>query len=280
MLGDARRIGLKDRSVQCVITSPPYFAQRRYGVEGEIGLESTPDEYVEQIVVAFCEVRRVLRDDGVAWIVLGDSYSHAGSAHRDPKRWPKQAAGAHHVGRIKENTGAKPKSLLMIPARVALALQAEGWYLRSDVIWSKANPMPSSAKDRPASAHEYVFLVSKSETYYYNAEAIAEPAVTGGLRNRRDVWTFSTARSTRGNHYAVMPSKLAELCILAGSRPGDLVFDPFIGSGTTAIVAERHGRRWVGMDLNPKYLADVNRAALARARAHQEILEIMGCDAA
>jgi site-specific DNA-methyltransferase (cytosine-N4-specific) len=281
--GDARHIALKDRSVQMVCTSPPYWGQRRYNVDAEIGLEETPDEYVAAMVEVFREVRRVLRDDGTLWLVLGDSYSNAGSGHRDAERWPKQTGNGHFPGRIKGNTGAKPKDLLLMPFKVASALQADGWFIRSDIIWSKKNPMPSSARDRPTSAHEFIFLLTKSESYYYDWKAIAEPAVVGGQRNKRDVWTLATARN-RAGHFAAYPKELVEPCILAGSRPGDLVFDPFIGSGTTGVVAELHGRRWAGLDLNPEYLARVRHGMNERLRArfarftHREILEIFGCD--
>ena len=174
----------------------------------------------------------------------------------------------------------------MIPAGVAIALRNDGWYLRSEIVWSKLNPMPSSAKDRPTSAHEFLYLLTKSETCYYDWKAIAEPAVTGGLRNKRDVWTIAS-EPTRGIHLASFPTKLIEPCILAGSRTGDLIFDPFIGSGKTGLVAERLGRRWVGMDLNREYVGNVRREMLARARARiaakftdAEIAEIMGGAAA
>jgi site-specific DNA-methyltransferase (cytosine-N4-specific) len=282
--GDARHIALKDRSVQMVCTSPPYWAQRDYRVAGQLGLEATRDEYVAAMVEVFREVRRVLKDDGTLWLVLGDSYSNAGSGHRDAERWPKQANNEHWPDRdIKKNSGAKSKDLLLMPFRVASALQDDGWYIRSDIVWSKKNPMPSSARDRPTSAHEYVFLLSKNETYYYDYKAIMEPAVVGGLRNKRDVWTIAN-EPTRGIHLAAFPKKLIEPCILAGSRPGDLVFDPFIGSGTVGVVAEQHGRRWVGLDLHPDHLAGIRRGMNERLRArfarftHHEILEIFGCD--
>ena len=271
ILADARSIPLRDGCVQCVVTSPPYFGLRDFGVRGQIGLEPTPDEYVAQIVAVFREVRRVLADDGVLWLNLGDSHA------------------TNVLG------GAKPKDMLGIPWRVAFALQADGWYLRSDIIWHKPNPMPESVTDRPTKAHEYLFLLAKSERYYYDADAIKEP-VTGGShrrgsgvtpkshspgagvkantnyhaamtdlvdeRNKRSVWSI-LSQAYQGAHFATMPEALVEPCILAGSRPGDRVFDPFIGSGTVGAVAERLGRQWVGLDLNPAY------HALAKKRTAQ-----------
>ena len=272
---DARAIPLADGCVQCVVTSPPYFGLRDYGTAAQIGLEPTPDAYVQQIVAVFREVRRVLKNDGVLWLNLGDSY-----------------AGAANSGGINKNDGGpavrvvglsakpgKPKDLLGIPWRVAFALQSDGWYLRSDVIWHKPNPMPESVTDRPTKAHEYLFLLTKSERYYYDANAVKEPVLApdhltrtamNGLgngelgkgarfgtpdplgRNRRSVWTVPTMPYS-GAHFATMPEKLVEPCILAGSRLGDRVLDPFMGSGTVGAVAERLGRRWVGLDLNPAY---------------------------
>lgn len=272
LVGDAReRLSeLPDGIVQACITSPPYFGLRDYGVDGQIGLEETPQEYVERLVDVFREVKRVLAGDGTLWLNLGDSY--AGS-------WGASALW-----------GVKPKDLLGIPWRVAFALQADGWCLRSDCIWSKPNPMPESVRDRPTRAHEYVFLLSKSGRYYYDHEAIKEPAVSdhpsgngfkrpqslsrqnkdgtpkgkdeqwadvGGKRNRRSVWHIPV-RPFKGAHFAVFPEALVEPMVLAGSRPGDLVLDPFTGSGTTAVVALRHGRRFLGIELNPEY-ADMAR---------------------
>lgn len=327
---------LAAESVQCCVTSPPYWGLRDYGTakwEGgdpacvhgvqrwdgpkqtqgamsghaskanrlarrecvcgakrtdvQIGMEGTPTEYVARLVEVFREVRRMLRDDGVLWLNLGDSYSNIG-------KWGGRTSGKHarglhgghqtssqaHGGKIE---GLKPKDLLLMPARVALALQADGWYVRSDVIWAKPNPMPESVKDRPTRSHEHIYLLSKSADYYYDADAIAEPFVgkndhdrTGGIyaapgqpehngradgsrgtyravgRNRRDVWTI-TPKPYKGAHFAVFPPELPRFCILAGSRIGDVVLDPFSGSGTTGAVAERLGRKFVGIDLNEEY---------------------------
>ena len=294
---DARMIPLRDACVQAVITSPPYFGLRDYGIAGQIGLEPTPDAYVAQIVAVFREVRRVLTDDGVCWLNLGDSYwSTSGNTKtglarlserldgspRHGENWATVQGVMHGFERPKNPYGNK--QLMGIPWRVAFALQADGWYLRSDIIWHKANPMPESVTDRPTKAHEYLFLLTKSERYYYDADTIREahtsPTIArnrhqngGGSaeslsgdcrqdfgrmeynvlgRNKRSVWTVATMPYA-GAHFATMPEALVEPCILAGSRMGDIVFDPFIGSGTVGAVAERLGRRWVGTDLNPAY---------------------------
>ena len=288
---------LPDQSVQCVVTSPPYWGLRAYLGEGdplkgsEIGLERTPESYVTAMVDVFREVRRVLRDDGVLWLNIGDSYSrgdrdtvpvHRGalsSAH-DPQRYLFSSPAA----KLGEHPTIKPKDLVGIPWMLAFALRADGWWLRSDVIWAKGSCMPESVTDRPTRSHEYVFLLTKSQTYFYDADAVREPTqaierpnhdgVRGGLpkstipgqqtqngragnhpagRNRRSVWTINP-RPYRGAHFATMPPALAEVCVKAGSRAGDTVLDPFSGSGTTGYVANRLGRHYVGTDLNLDYL--------------------------
>jgi DNA modification methylase len=285
--------------VRCCVTSPPYWGLRDYGVEGQLGLERTPEEYVARMVDVFREVRRVLADDGTLWLNLGDSYNayngnagpssglSAGSA-ADTER-PKLASGYGLSTR-----SLKPKDLVGIPWRVAFALQADGWWLRSDIIWHKPNPMPESVTDRPTKAHEYVFLLTKSAKYYYDAKAIVEPqspasladhlrrkpssrsngaapdrgtgdsglrmngVMTSGFRNRRTVWTI-TPKPFKGAHFAVMPEALVEPCVLAGSAVGDTVLDPFAGSGTVGVVAKRHGRDFVGCELNPEYVTMAGR---------------------
>lgn len=388
LTGDALAVlrTLPDACVQCVVTSPPYFGLRDYGIEGQIGLEPTVEAYVARMVDVFAEVRRVLRRDGTCWLNLGDSYfgdsptrKTAGEAWS--KTWdPTQTRSRGGLRRSGAREGGmKPKDLCMIPARVALALQADGWYLRSDIIWAKPNPMPESVTDRPTKSHEYVFLLSKSERYYYDAESIKEP-VTGGAhprkcgpnsrkyvdrdpahlrpgvtpksarpgsgikanssfhaavsdlvpnRNRRSVWTIAT-RPYSGAHFATFPPALVEPCILAGTSPQaceecgapwrrmvekathfesgsgkagrtatevnasgqwagkqygtnlklgpvvsvsttgwqpgckcegntgagvSLVLDPFFGAGTVGVVAKRHGRHYLGIELNPEYVA-------------------------
>ena len=276
--------------VQTVVTSPPYWGLRDYAASDQIGLETTPDAYVGSLVAIFAEIRRVLRDDGTVWLNLGDSYSHGGNGARDPERWPKQSRNDHRITHPNK-AGPGPKQLVGIPWRVAFALQADGWYLRSDIIWSKPNPMPESVRDRPTKAHEYLFLLSKQPRYFYDADAIAEdadpkyesrynsafggtntdlyrrPSDNGidmrtrmvgirefsGKRNARTVWNIAI-QPTREAHFATYPEMLVERCLKAGSREGDVVLDPFIGSGTTALVARRLGRRCVGIDINEDYL--------------------------
>lgn len=280
---------LAEQSVHCCVTSPPYFGLRDYGVDGQLGLEATPEEFVAALVAVFREVRRVLRDDGTVWLNLGDSYAN-------DSKWGGSSGGKHAsalhgetgVGRGKVRTGLKPKELIGIPWRVAFALQADGWFLRQDIIWHKPNVMPESVKDRCTKAHEYIFLLSKSPRYYFDAEAIKEPTVctkkpgrrvketqhygagNGGnsglsdmlqryhsgdaptTRNRRSVWTVPPV-PFKGAHFATFPPDLIEPCILAGAPAGGTVLDPFGGSGTTAGVAVAHGRDAILCELNPEY---------------------------
>lgn len=297
---------LPGESVHTCVTSPPYWGLRDYGQPGQIGLEKTPEEYVARMVEVFREVRRVLRDDGTLWLNLGDSY--AGGAKRNTGRndenpediarrsalyqtgRPKALSGGNKPGAIEVEHGLKPKDLVGIPWRVAFALQADGWYLRSDIIWNKPNAMPESVRDRPTKAHEYIFLLSKSPKYYYDADAIREPHTSpqnikynkktrnnqswsdsqkgvgnaqrdsfGGVgynpkgRNKRTVWNVST-RPFKGAHFAVFPPDLIRPCILAGAPEGGVVLDPFFGSGTTGLVAQENGRDWIGVELNPGYI--------------------------
>lgn len=284
-----RRLIAGGVKVQCCVTSPPYFALRDYGVAGQIGLEETPLQYIDVLVDVFRLVRELLADDGVLWLNLGDSYASGGGTGKQGKRGQRfgrrhtqePLGNAHHWPEI----GIKPKDLMGIPWRVALALQADGWYLRQDVVWHKPNTMPESVSDRCTKAHEYLFLMSKRGRYYWDAEAMKEPvtgnahsrgdgihpksaepgsgikantsfssAVSGlvGFRNRRSVWTVQT-QPYGGAHFATFPAALIEPCILAGSRPGDTVFDPFFGSGTVGEVAGKFGRNWIGCELNEDY---------------------------
>lgn len=303
LVGDVRQrlAEIKSESVQCVVTSPPYWGLRDYGVEGQIGLEKTPEEFCAALVEVFGEVRRVLRGDGTLWVNLGDSYYAAGwersrrnvvgSGSMDPE---KRASG-----RARKIGGLKVKDRCMMPARVALALQADGWWLRDEIVWAKPNPMPSSVTDRTTPAHEMVYLLTKRGRYFYDAEAISEPAgefhaggKNNGLdrpktpdprkkqdalgkqtytgfnerwqnaptdtRNKRSVWTIPTQAFAEA-HFATFPEALVDPCILAGSRPGDLVLDPFCGAGTTGLVALKLGRRFVGVEVNPDYAAMAER---------------------
>ncbi|MEX0975291.1 MAG: site-specific DNA-methyltransferase [Bacillota bacterium] len=246
--GDAAEIlkRVPARSVQCVVTSPPYWSLRDYHVPGQIGLEKTLDGYVANLVKAFSEVRRVLRADGVMWLNIGDSYTSGGRTWRAPDK--KNPARAMSV-RPDTPKGLKPKDLIGVPWRIAFALQEDGWYLRSDTIWEKPNAQPESVKDRPTKCHEYIFLLSKSEKYHYDWAAIVEP----NGRNKRSVWHVNTQPFTDA-HFATFPEKLIEPCILAGSRPGDFVLDPFFGSGTVGVVCGQLQRKYIGIELNPDYI--------------------------
>ncbi len=272
--------------VQTCVTSPPYFGLRDYGHAGQIGLEQTPDEYIAAMVEVFRCVRDVLADDGTLWVNIGDSYANGGRKTRDTDD---KLAQRGMDTRPFDPEGVKPKDLIGIPWLLAFALRADGWYLRQDIIWHKPNPMPESVRDRCTKAHEYVFLLSKSERYFFDSEAIKEPVAEASIkrmqsgkpprmggekyggdesrfsatksgneyaltetRNRRSVWTVAT-RPYKGAHFATFPPALIEPCILAGSRPGDIVLDPFMGSGTTAAVALQYGRQYLGCELNPEY---------------------------
>lgn len=297
-IGDCRvllkQFAVAGVSAQTCVTSPPYFGLRDYGVDGQIGLEPTPAEYVAELVSVLRFVRDILADDGTLWLNLGDSYagSWGAQSHRESSTNDSRVS-KDQIKNHPKMAGVKPKDLYGIPWRVAFALQADGWYLRSDIIWHKPNPMPESVTDRPTKAHEYLFLLAKSQRYYYDADAIAEQATwdppngtqtdsekyyeaasgrddagrkANGFgfyrsgnswgpekRNRRSVWSVTT-QPFDGAHFAVFPRTLIEPCILAGSRVGDVVLDPFMGSGTTAQVAEHLGRQWIGCELNPAYL--------------------------
>jgi DNA modification methylase len=290
---------LPDGSIHCCVTSPPYFGLRDYGHEGQIGLEATPEAYVARMVEVFREVRRVLRDDGTCWVNLGDSYN-AYNGNRGAST-SFQAATEIACPSLPGGSGLsckslKNKDLIGIPWRVAFALQADGWYLRQDIIWAKPNPMPESVRDRCTKSHEYVFLLAKSQRYFYDAEAMSEPVAAssvsrlsqdglagqrgsfrvpgktngpmkavGGteVRNRRSVWTITT-KPFKGAHFATMPPDLAELCIKAGCPKEGTVIDPFAGSGTTLAVARSLGRSSIGIELNPEY------CEIARERLAQE----------
>ena len=281
---------MPDQSVHTCVTSPPYFGLRDYGMPGQIGLEPTPAAFVAAMVEVFREVKRVLRDDGTLWLNLGDSYSGSGKGVwnvPDERKSKVKETYRPSTNPIKTNTGLKPKDLIGIPWRVAFALQDDGWYLRQDIIWHKPNPMPESVTDRCTKAHEYLFLLSKSPRYYFDSEAIKEPVAessaarlaqptlatqagsarvpgktngnmkavgNGETRNKRSVWTVTT-KPFKGAHFATFPPDLIEPCILAGSPVGGTVLDPFGGSGTTAGVAIKHGRKAILCELNPEYAA-------------------------
>jgi site-specific DNA-methyltransferase (adenine-specific) len=248
---------LPSSSVQCVVTSPPYWGLRDYAVPDQIGLESTLPQFINRLVAVFGEARRVLRDDGIFWLNIGDGYTSGNRGWRAPDK--KNRARAMSV-RPDTPEGLKPKDLLGIPWRLALALQDDGWYLRADVVWNKPNAMPESVKDRPTRAHEYLFMLTKSEKYYYDPTAVAE--ING--RNLRSVWNIHT-QGFAGAHFATFPPKLVEPCIKASTQPGDIVLDPFFGSGTVGLVAEELERSYVGIELHPEYV----RLATKRLALHE-----------
>lgn len=245
-------------SVQTVVTSPPYWGLRNYGHDEQLGHEDTPQGFCDALAGIFEEARRVLKDDGTVFLNLGDSYARdARKGQHKPGDKGKQdyiysRGGGKAATEVDlQKSGLKPKDLVGIPWRAALTLQSLGWYLRADIIWNKPNAMPDPVKDRPTMAHEYVFLLSKRENYFYDHEALQEIGVNGALRNRRTVWNINTEASSK-SHFAVMPQELAVLCIKAGSRPGDLVLDPFAGSGTTLAAAAELQRDYIGIELNEK----------------------------
>ena len=299
---------LSTESVQTCITSPPYFGLRDYGCDGQIGLESTPDSFVASLVDVFAEVHRVLKSDGTLWLNLGDSYNGAASNRTGQNGYKDGRTNRDKRFSTGGIEGLKSKDLIGIPWRVAFALQSYGWYLRQDIIWHKPNPMPESVTDRCTKAHEYIFLLSKSDRYFYDNEAIKEPvsdtslkraeygwncdrpstknASMGGTgihtekmgtrfvnpsgRNKRSVWTVNT-KPYKGAHFAVYPTELIRPCVLAGSRPGDVVLDPFNGSGTTGFVSMEERRKYIGIDINIEYLA-IAEARIKSAQV-QETME-------
>lgn len=294
---------LPEASVDCVVTSPPYFGLRDYGYDGQIGLEDTPAAFIDRLVNVFREVRRVLAPHGTCWVNMGDSYAANRSYQVSDSKHQAHDFGASNASRVPE--GFKPKDLLGIPWRLAFALQDDGWWLRSDVIWAKPNPMPESVTDRPTKAHEYLFLLTKALRYWWDAEGVREPAQdwstggpgtgikptdhygagnggNGGLsaiaarykagevpagRNVRSVWTFPTEPNPEA-HFATFPRELVRRCLAAGCPEGGTVLDPFVGSGTTCVVARSMGRRSIGIDLNHDYLE------IARRRTQQ--LSLLG----
>lgn len=265
MVGDARKVlaEFPDDHFQCVVTSPPYWGLRDYGIDGQIGAETKVDDYIADLVALFREVRRTLCHDGTLWLNIGDSYTSGGRTWRDTDAKNK---GRGMDYRAPTPDGLKPKDLIGVPWKLAFALQADGWYLRTDIIWNKPNCQPESVKDRPTRSHEYVFLFSKSERYHYDWEAVMEPAATAksGKKNRRTVWNIYT-EPYPGSHFAVYPRELARICVQAGSRPGDTVLDPFFGSGTTGVVCAELGRNCVGIELKEEY-AQLARERLAKVR--------------
>ncbi len=288
---------LPDNCVDCCITSPPYFGLRDYGVAGQIGLEETPEDYVQRLVNVFAEVYRVLKPTGTLWVNIGDSYAGSGKGAWKNKQGQKEvytpSPGDALTKMPKTWEGIKPKDLIGIPWLLAFALRSNGWYLRQDIIWYKPNAMPESVKDRCGKCHEYIFLLSKSSKYYFDYETIKQPArnkqnlnsayrIGGNKRNevkigdpiyrkntdrlftpsdkvnKRDVWEISTQPSKEA-HFAVFPPNLIVDCVKAGSPENGLILDPFMGSGTTAVVAKKLSRNYIGFELNPEYVEISNR---------------------
>ena len=286
---------LPDESVDMCVTSPPYYGLRDYGVDGQIGLEETPDAYIQSLTKVFHEVRRVLKPQGTLWLNIGDSYCNSNGYARASEQFQREGrndapANDRDLTQL-HDAGDKTKDLIGIPWMLAFALRNDGWYLRQDIIWQKPNPMPESVKDRCTKSHEYIFLFSKSPNYYFDHEAIQEdckeeskaryeaPFFVGkqqerfrpdgatntagmkeytGKRNKRDVWNVSVA-PIKEAHFATFPKKLIEPCILAGCPVGGTVLDPFFGSGTTGVVATELNRDYIGIELNPKYVEIINK---------------------
>jgi site-specific DNA-methyltransferase (cytosine-N4-specific) len=239
---------LPDESVQCIVTSPPYWGLRDYGIKGQIGLEETLASYINTLTGAFTQLRRVLKSNGILWLNIGDGFTSGNRGWRaTDKKNPNRAMQV----RPDNPPELKDKDLLGVPWRLAFALQADGWYLRSDIIWNKPNAMPESVKDRPTRSHEYLFMFTKNEKYTYHIQEALEPADAGGFRNRRTVWNINTAGN--GNHIASFPEDLVEPCIRASTAKGDFVLDPFFGCGTVGIVCQRLHRNVIGIELNPQY---------------------------
>lgn len=292
---------LPDQSVNCCVTSPPYFGLRDYGMDGQIGLEEAPEAYVQRMVEVFREVKRVLRDDGTLWLNIGDSYARTGGTDRKVSNTAKVGSTRNTLKQMSDRTtkassiGLKEKDLIGIPWMLAFALRADGWYLRQEIIWHKPNPMPESVRDRCTKAHEQIFLLTKAPRYYFDSDAMKEPAIggqagkaasfkregskreqaipgqgygthrpgrkdvayNGEMRNRRSVWSVAT-KAYKGAHFATFPPSLIEPCIMAGCPVAGTVLDPFGGSGTTAGVAVKHGRNAIICELNPDYASLVN----------------------
>ncbi|MHB8544687.1 MAG: DNA-methyltransferase [Leptospirales bacterium] len=253
IVGDVRKVleGFPDELFRTCVTSPPYWGLRDYGVGIQIGAEADVRDYIKDLVGIFRKVRQALTEDGTLWLNIGDSYTSGGRTWRAPDEKNKGRAMDY---RAPTPEGLKSKDLIGVPWRLAFALQEDGWYLRSDIIWNKPNCQPESVKDRPTRSHEYVFLFSKRERYYYDHEAIKEPTMdrVQNSKNRRTVWNINT-EPYAGAHFAVYPRQLVRLCIMAGSKPGDRVLDPFFGSGTTGVVSNELNRACTGIELNEEY---------------------------
>ena len=251
--GDAINVlrRLDSESVQAVVTSPPYWGVRDYGITGQIGLEPTVEQYINSLVSVFSEVKRILKKDGTLWLNIGDTYTSGNRRYRASDK--KNPARGMDNGRPDTPVGLKRKDLIGLPWRVAFALQNDGWYLRSEVIWHKPNAMPESVKDRPTRCHESIFLLAKSEKYHYDYNAVTEPAKTTQTRGLRSVWSQNTVPFS-GNHFATFPVELIEPCICASTRVDDYILDPFFGVGTVGLACQGLNRKFVGIELNSEYV--------------------------
>lgn len=253
---------LPDESIQCIVTSPPYWGLRDYGHEGQIGAEPLLPQFIDSLVQVFEECRRVLKKDGVFWLNVGDGYTSGGRTWRQADK-KLNARGMDYRPDTPE--GMKPKDLMGVPWMLAFALREAGWYLRTDIVWNKPNANPESVRDRPTRSHEFVFMFTKAEKYYYDVEATIEPSDDGKkTRRKRSVWSVNT-EPYKEAHFAVFPSKLVEPCILASTKPGDEVLDPFFGSGTVGQVARNSGRNFVGIELNEEYVEIAKRRLAAKS---------------
>ena len=280
---------IKEKSVQAIVTSPPYWGLRDYNADGQLGEELVPEDFVRTLTTLFNKSKRVLKDDGTLWLNIGDTYFGAKGGHWEGgNSITNDATGGNYRMQRKappKHPRLKTKDLTGVPWMLAFSLQKDGWYLRQDIIWHKPNPMPEAVKDRCVKSHEYIFLLSLKPKYYFDYKAIQEKAVyvgdnrasrgdsrrdvllansmaadsqpTGEYRNKRSVWSINTAQSGEA-HFAVFPEKIPEPCIKAGTKEGDVVLDPFMGSGTTANVAKRLGRKWIGIELNEEYARFIN----------------------
>ena len=247
---DAVLESFPDQYFQTCITSPPYWGLRDYGIRDQLGAEETVHEYIGSLIKIFRQVKRTLKDDGTLWLNIGDAYT---SGNRTWRATDKKNPARAMTYRPSTPDGLKPKDLIGIPWKLAFALQEDGWYLRSDIIWNKPNCQPESVKDRPTRSHEYIFLLTKNEKYYYDFESIKEDASNGSRKNRRTVWNIKT-EAFDGAHFATFPEALIVPCILAGSREEDIVLDPFFGSGTVGYVSAKNSRQFVGIEINPEYV--------------------------
>lgn len=257
VIGDSREElkAFPTGTFQTCITSPPYWGLRDYGIKGQIGAEVRLDDYIADLVSVFREVRRTLRDDGTFWLNIGDSYTSGGRTWRQTDR-KNPARGMEY--RAPTPAGLKPKDLIGVPWRLAFALQEDGWYLRTEVIWNKPNGLPESVKDRPSRMHEYVFLFTKNEEYFYNYDAMREPAINGGERAGRSVWNINT-EPFKEAHFATFPTALVEKCLSAATKPESRVLDPFFGSGTVGEVCQSLGLPFTGIELKPEYIEITKR---------------------